>query len=259
MQVSDLMSSDLLTAGPDTTLDDALDLMDRNDVRHLPVVDGDGLVGIVSDRDLLAEGEDDGAQLVREVMHSPVKTLDPEASVVSAALEMSLQKIGCMPVVRRGRLVGLVTAGDLLAAFRDLCADAAHVDQNPSVETRMSRAVRTVSPATSLKEAAELCREIDVRHLPVVEDEKLVGVVSDRDLRMAKGQHLDETTPVREVMAPRAVVVAPEARLAHAAKLMIEHRISSLPVCEGLTQHVVGILTSTDLLDHCMDNLREDE
>jgi len=259
MQISELMTEELVTVAPDTTIDDALEQMDRNEVRHLPVLDGGGLIGIVSERDLLGETERDGAAFVRDVMHADVRTLEPDTGVVSAALEMSLQKIGCLPVVERGRLVGILTEVDLLGAFRDLCGDLAHLGQNPAVETRMTREVRTVAPSTTLAQAEALCRTHDVRHLPVVEEERLVGLVSERDLRWARGQRLLGDTQMVQVMSPRTVVVAPEARLAHAAKLMLQHRISSLPVCTGLGHQLVGILTSSDLLDHCMDNLREDE
>lgn len=259
MQISELMSVDLVTVSPKTTIHDALDQLDRNDVRHLPVLEGGRLVGILSDRDLYFEVEEDGARPVSELMHTSVQTLEPESGVVAAALEMSLQKIGCLPVVKDGHLLGLLTEVDLMAAFRDLCGGVEHLDQNPSVETRMTREVKTVTPETTLRQAAELLRELDVRHLPIVADGKLASVISDRDLRLAHGQHLAPDTPLSQVMVPRTIVVAPEARLHHAAKLMVEHRISCLPVCEGLGHHLVGILTSTDLLDHCMDNLREDE
>lgn len=259
MQISELMSVDLTTLSPTTTVHDALDEMDRNDVRHLPVLEGGRLVGILSDRDLYVEDEEHEGRPVSELMHASVQTLEPHSGVVTAALEMSIQKIGCVPVVEDERLVGLVTEVDLMAAFRDLCGDVEHLGQNPAVETRMTREVRTAPPETTLKQAAALLREHDVRHLPIVEDGRLVGVISDRDLRMAYGQHLPPETEVAQVMVPRTIVVAPEARLHHAAKLMVEHRISCLPVCEGLGQHLIGILTSTDLLDHCLDNLREDE
>jgi CBS domain-containing protein len=97
-----------------------------------------------------------------------------------------------------------------------------------------------------------------VRHLPVVDDGKLVGVVSQRDLLAASLSRVLEFDPkerrsflraidVREVMAPRPVTVAPGATLVEAATLLLRHKIGCLPVV-GPDGEALGLLTETDLL-----------
>lgn len=126
--VKDLMKKDVTTLGRNDSLDMAEGLMVLGRIRHVPVLDDDGkVVGIVSSRDLfrsalafaLGYGEKGRSSLlktvkVKEVMREPVFTIGPDATVAQAALVMVEQKVGCLPVVGDGRMVGIVTQTDLL-------------------------------------------------------------------------------------------------------------------------------------------------
>jgi acetoin utilization protein AcuB len=106
--------------------------------------------------------------------------------------------------------------------------------------------------------------ELDVRHLPIVEDGELVGIVSDRDLRAVVSRLLSEgeaniddalSAPVGDLMSAAVISVDPEAELADVADLMIEHRIGALPVVRPGTDALVGIVSYVDVLRAARDSL----
>lgn len=273
MDIAAIMSTDPLTIGPDATPDEALQLMDDQDVRHLPVVDAGRLVGVISDRDLLSEigwvpARTDaqraarkargGHATVREIMHQPVTTADADDSVVTAAVDLVVESIGCLPVLTDGKLVGMITEMDLAAAYWRACNEGRlEGDVDPEVVELMADHPITVEFGTPIGEAVALCKQHHVRHLPVVDGRRLVGVVSDRDLRAATAGGGTSTHAVGTIMVPYPVTLTPHQRLSDAAERMVGHRISCLPIVEGAL--LVGIVTITDLLDHCLTTLREPE
>ncbi|MDO8434246.1 MAG: CBS domain-containing protein [Candidatus Binatus sp.] len=130
LKVRDVMTADATTLGRNDKLTLADDIMRLGRIRHLPVVDDDGqtLVGVVSQRDLFrdalahalgygrhAQRAVLGTLSVKEVMSSDVITTSPDTSLVEAARILTERKIGCLPVVEHGRLVGILTEGDFVA------------------------------------------------------------------------------------------------------------------------------------------------
>lgn len=125
------------------------------------------------------------------------------------------------------------------------------------VEKRMKPNPVTVTPQDSFRHAMTLIRQKGIRHLPVVEGTRLVGIVTDRDLRQASPSpatsleihelhYLLEKVKVREIMTRKVHTVAPDTPIELAARLMLEHRIGGLPVLQA--GELVGILTETDIL-----------
>jgi len=130
MRVRDLMTPDPITVRPDTPLLDARALMARARVRHLLVMDGERLAGIVTDRDIRLNLASPATSLsvwelnyllarltVADVMTSTVIVTAPGRDAREAASIMLDQKIGALPVLEGGRLVGIITETDLLRAF----------------------------------------------------------------------------------------------------------------------------------------------
>ncbi len=125
------------------------------------------------------------------------------------------------------------------------------------VEKRMKRDPVTVSPEDSFRHAMTLIRQKGVRHLPVVEEGRLVGIVTDRDIRQTSPSpatsleihelhYLLEKVRIREVMTRKVYTVTPDTPIEEAARLMLEHKIGGLPVLQD--ERLVGILTETDIL-----------
>ncbi len=149
MRVRDVMTSPVHTIGPDAPAWEALGLMRAHRIRRLPVVDDGHLVGIVTWTDLvrirppalggrwhvphLAAGVQ-----VRHLMASAVVTVDPETPVQDAAALMQRHKVGGLPVVEQGRLVGIVTESDLFRVFVEIFAVGPH-------EARLCVPVRSVA------------------------------------------------------------------------------------------------------------------
>ncbi len=126
------------------------------------------------------------------------------------------------------------------------------------VGRRMKRDVVTVRPTDSLLHALDLIRGRGIRHLPVLEGRRVVGIVTDRDLRQASASpatllsvhelhYLLHKLPVAEVMTKPVITIGPDDTVEEAARLLLTHRIGGLPVVrEG---ELVGIITETDILE----------
>ncbi len=124
--VRDSMTREVLTVGPETTAAEALALCRGARIRHLPVLEGGRLVGIISDRDLRsatpALGDPDRVAALERIRVSDemalgVQTASPEDPIEHAATEMYERKIGCLPVVDGDELVGIVTSSDVMNAL----------------------------------------------------------------------------------------------------------------------------------------------
>ena len=137
------------------------------------------------------------------------------------------------------------------------------------VRNKMTSNVITASPETTLADALKLTRGNRIRHLPVVENGRLVGLVTDRDLRLAMppvwASDTDHallrdaltTKQVCDVMVTQIITTAPNTPIENAARLLYEHRIGCLPVLEG--EEMVGIITETDLLRAFVELFGADE
>jgi acetoin utilization protein AcuB len=122
----------------------------------------------------------------------------------------------------------------------------------------MTETVLAVEIYDSISVARQLMAKHRVNQLPVIENERLMGIVTDRDIRDAyptsmligRAKEIDkfaESYTVEEVMTHDVFTVAPETPLATAVALLRHHRIGSLPVVKG--KQLVGIITRSDILD----------
>lgn len=147
MKVREIMTTPVTTLEPNDNLAFAEELMTVERVRHLPVVDGDVLVGILSHRDIAAASiplmkdpstEQDVAAKrkvrVDEVMHHDVETISPDDDAVKAADILLAQKVGSLPVVDdRRRLMGILTEADFVSLAREALATGIMVPRSPVV------------------------------------------------------------------------------------------------------------------------------
>ena len=131
--VREIMMGSPVTLKPEDNLNLASDVISLGRIRHIPIVDGGRLVGIVSERDLIgaAAARIFGLKrksksallksvLIKEVMKKRVVTTAPDAPIKDVAHLMADKKIGCVPVVSEGVVVGLVTTTDILRYVESL-------------------------------------------------------------------------------------------------------------------------------------------
>lgn len=122
MKVARRMVREVITIAPSATVHDALHLLHQNDIRHLPVIDGKTFAGFVSEAELrqvlLLPGGND--MRIKDIMNTDPVTIGPEENLEEAARRIYEHRIDGLPVLEDGRLVGIVTVVDILAAFIEI-------------------------------------------------------------------------------------------------------------------------------------------
>jgi CBS domain-containing protein len=198
---------------------------------------------------------------VSRFMTTPAITVRPrDPAVVASALLLS-HKIGCLPVIDdRHHLVGLLTAGDILAA--DLRASVPPARPGLAIGEVMTPDPVTARPYQPVLEAVALMTERGFKHVPIVDDEgRLIGIISDRDVRTAIGDPAEalgrelteiEEMPISTVMTAPAESVDVEAPLIEVAHRLAHESIGALPVVDD-HQRVVGIVSYVDVVRSLLD------
>ncbi|MFD1317524.1 CBS and ACT domain-containing protein [Loigolactobacillus zhaoyuanensis] len=133
MSVADYMTKKLITVRPETRINDAVDLMKNNDIHRLPVLNNGQLVGLVTEGIIQAALPSKATSLsvyevnyllnkttVADVMEKDVRTIPAEAVLEDAIYQMRHYKIGVLPVLADGQLVGIITNNDIFDAFLDI-------------------------------------------------------------------------------------------------------------------------------------------
>jgi len=127
--VKDAMTSEVKTATPSQSLTDAAKLMKQEDVGSVPVVDGDRLVGVLTDRDIvvrgIADGSDPNAVLVGAIASRDVVTVRSDDDLDEALRLMAQHQVRRLPVVDDGQLVGVVATADVAHEAKE--KDVGHV------------------------------------------------------------------------------------------------------------------------------------
>ena len=115
---------------------------------------------------------------VRDIMTTSVETIAPDTDLVAAARRMKELNVGSLPVVKEGRLIGIITDRDIVvravAEGRELLLER--------VETYLTPSPTTISPDADAQQASELMAREQIRRLPVVEGDRLVGFLAIGDL-----------------------------------------------------------------------------
>ncbi|MFQ5430578.1 MAG: CBS domain-containing protein [Phycisphaerae bacterium] len=275
MQLIEIGDTRVVQIRPDDSIDYAIALLEEHGFRHLPVVERGRILGMVSDRDLLSavgmlpsesrtagsEGPARvGATKIAQVMSSPARTIPADAPLAEAAELMLNARIRALPLLYKDHLAGIVTETDFLKCYLD-DRPIAHRPgwRLQKVGDRMSAPVISLLPGDTFLHAVRVMQTRGIRHLPIVKDDRLLGIVSDRDMRKvlvdlriaAEDASVDgpihqPEVILRDIMTRDVVTAEPALTLAEIAGTLVTGKFGCLPVLEE--PNLVGIITQADLL-----------
>ena len=265
--VSQWMTSPVVAVSPRTFIVDARRIMKAENIRALPVVSNEKVVGIITWRGLLQSDQSalNDLKLTKEISINEKRVEDimtvnpigifPNSLIPKAASVMLENKITALPVFndKRGAL-GILTTSDL---FRFILAELPELKRALHVSDYMTDEVVTISPDTSLLEAQRLMGTKRIRVLLIVEKTKLTGLVTRTDMMKITPSHFTLSKnqeqslevmlqPVDKIMTRQLLTVTPEQPLLKVAELMLKNKIHSLPVV-GLEGELLGVITESDL------------
>jgi CBS domain-containing protein len=272
--VKHLIKETPITVGADDDLALALQVMLWGEIRHLPVMGGDGLVGVLSERDVLRRyaelGPHAGArEKASTAMSSPPITVSPDEAITDAVKLVTDRHIGCLPIVERGQLIGIVTRWDLLVELEG--RHEPRVEEHGRAKARapawtqllvddvMSPSPFTATVDDSIPVIIDRMGRQGIRHLPVVDGEgRVIGMLSDRDVRTAVGNPMRaisprdavvriESTRVAQVMTRAPLTLPAGTRLSRAASLFANHKVGAVPIVAERNR-LVGVISYMDVL-----------
>jgi len=190
MAVAEMMSRPVECISPDSSVFDAIAIMEAKNIKRLPVVTGKRLLGIVTQTDLIRSlttyciWKD-----VAQIMNSAVAVVQTKATVAEAVQIMSSRDISCTVVLEGDEIKGIITEKDILKRVIGPQKDPAHIN----VEEVMSSPVTTIPSHHSVFSAYKTMDEMHVHRLVITDNEQLCGIVTQTDiLRTAKKKLQEE-------------------------------------------------------------------
>ena len=187
---------------------------------------------------------------VKNLMSEDLITVDKDQSLSDALKLLRKHNVSRLPVLNKKELVGIVSERDIAnklgsSKYEQMPASRLHVS------SVMVKDVISVPETMQLADVAKLMLDEGIGSVPVMDDDKMVGIVSKADfVTLADGIAFDKIT-VKEIMCKDLTVVAPAERLVHARRLMLEAHVGRLPVIED--EKVIGMVTSKDLMRAFID------
>lgn len=254
MKVEEVMTKDVISVDKDVNLMHVLKLMKKHEITKIPVVENKKLIGVITDNIIsykLGSIRKRGVPASR--LHASSVT-DKEIEVISpdADIKTIIRKVGdpgptMLNVVQKDKLVGVLTKADLLPL----------VESNKKLREVMQKKLFMVSSDDRVIHARRIMIDENIARLPVVDDGRLIGMISDTEIAFAlasikrsfspgKQKHRLEELLVKDVMKTPAIWTEPNMTVTDAAKIMLKNNIGALPLLEN--NKLIGIVTRTDLI-----------
>ena len=243
--VEDIMSTDLVTIGPEASMAEAAKLMGAKHVGSV-IVEAEGKPqGIITERDLLSKvllKKMKAEKIkVKDLMSSPLITIEPTATIKEAAQRMISQK-GRLAVFGAGKLVGMVTAADLIKSLPE------SPETSLKVDSMMTAGVVMVPGNTTVEGVTEIMGKERIGSVIVTRRGKPFGIFTERDLLttfLTRGKSLK--TRVGVTASSPLITIPLGTSVNQAALTMALKHIRRLPVLKD--DKIVGIVTARDLVE----------
>jgi CBS domain-containing protein len=250
------MSAEPVTIDKDQTLTFAMERLKKKKVGRLLVIEKGKLVGVLTKRDIAkklgtsrSERLTSGRAYVSSAMSRDPIRIIPDEDATAAARLMAEMKIGGIPVVEAGELVGIITETNLLNYLNE---------NDTPVSKVMTKEVVSVSPETRLTRARELILKHGIWGLPVIDNNNLVGIITEGDIaeafetfrRLVESRHMPDRVRsmfVKEIMSGSPLTVNQDDKVSEVAALLKKNRIDGAPVL-GDNNDIIGVVTKTDLI-----------
>jgi len=244
-EVKEIMTREIVTTTPEITMNEAACIMGEKHIGSLIVTKYSTPVGIITERDLLtkvlAVGKNMKEEKVENVMSYPLDTICLTTKIKEAAQTM-IKKKGRLAVFECGKLVGIITASDLIRSLPEVPETEAKVNDF------MTKQVTTADEKTQVNEIAKTMGEQRIGSVIVTKKSKPTGIFTERDLLtafLAKGKSLNEEVGNH---ASSPLTTAPEGTSVHkAAAIMAMKHVRRLPITRE--DRLVGIITARDLVE----------
>ncbi|MBN1505839.1 MAG: CBS domain-containing protein [Sedimentisphaerales bacterium] len=245
LKIGDIMSTDVVTAMPGDTVFYVARRMSEAGISCLVVVDGERVVGIVTERDMLRTVADTLGDLQRlrvtQAMSSPVQSAPPTLSVLGASRVMQARQIRRLPVLEDRRLMGIVTETDITRGLITLIPLR-------SISEIMTREVATVAADDTVAEAARIMSTRRISCVLVLQRDEPTGILTEKDVirRVATPQRDPAKTCVADVMSSPITTVPPSYSV-----LGVSRKMDALHLHRVVVAHagqLCGIVTQTDIM-----------
>jgi CBS domain-containing protein len=254
MKVKEIMTTKIISVDKDDSLKRVLDLMKKNNVTKIPVLEEKRFFGLATDNviayklgSIRKRGVTASRLHASSVTEKQIKTISPEEDVKNILKSVGEPGPTMLPVIEKEKLVGVVTKADLLPL----------VTSKNQLHSIMQKKVHVVGLDDRVIHARRIMITENVARLPVLEEKKLVGIISDIEIALAfaslkksfslgKQKHQLDELLVKDVMQSPVVWSDPSMSIFNAAQLMMNQNVGALPLLEN--DKIVGMVTRTDLL-----------
>jgi CBS domain-containing protein len=254
MKVKEIMTTEVITVDKDVSLKRVLDLMKKHDITKIPVLEEKKFFGLVTDNviayklgSIRKRGITASRLHASSVTEKDVKVISPEEDIKNILKSVGEPGPTMLPVVEKQKVIGVITKANLLPL----------VKSKNQLYSIMQRKVHSVGLDDRVIHARRIMITENIARLPVLDDKKLVGIISDLEIAFAfaslkksfslgKQKHQLDELLVRDAICTHVVWTTPSTTIFDAAQLMLKQNVGALPLLDK--EKLVGMVTRTDLL-----------